>query len=54
MLATLIPLFDGNMKVCAYSIFTLRENTFLVPTAEGIGRLDGAAQIPGLEIVNSV
>ncbi len=54
MLATLIPLFDGEMRVCAYSIFTQRENYFLSPTSEGIGRLDGAAQIPGLEIVNSV
>ena len=54
MLATLIPLFDSEMKVCAYSIFTQRENPFLSPAAEGIGRLDGAAQIPGLEIVDSV
>ncbi len=54
MLATLIPLFDGNMKVCAYSIFAQRDNNFLNPGAEGIGRLDGAAQIPGLELVDSV
>ncbi|MCR5675287.1 MAG: HDOD domain-containing protein [Lachnospiraceae bacterium] len=54
MLATLIPLFDGDMRVCAYSIFTQRENYFLSPSSEGIGRLDGSAQIPGLEIVDSV
>lgn len=54
MLATLIPLFDGDMKVCAYSIFTQMENSFLSPGSEGIGRLDGAALIPGLDIVNSV
>ena len=54
MLATLIPLFDGDMKVCAYSIFAQRDNSFLNPGAEGIGRLDGAAQIPGFELVDSV
>ena len=31
MLLTLVPLFDENMAVCAYSFFTQRENYLLNP-----------------------
>ena len=54
MLATLIPLFDDTMKVCAYSIFAQRENHLLNPYREGTGRYDGANRIPGLDIVDSM
>ena len=31
MLATLIPLFDHTMSVCAYSVFAQKENYLLIP-----------------------
>ena len=54
MLATLIPLFDHTMTVCAYSIFAQKENFLLNPRLLGVGRYDGAATIPGLDIVDSM
>ena len=54
MLATLIPLFDHTMTVCAYSIFAQKENFLLNPRLLGVGRYDGAATIAGLDIVNSM
>ncbi|MBQ7679645.1 MAG: HDOD domain-containing protein [Butyrivibrio sp.] len=54
MLASLIPLFDDAMKVCAYSIFAQKENHLLNPYREGTGRYDGAGTIAGLEIVDSM
>ena len=54
MLATLIPLFDNSMAVCAYSIFAQRENYFLNPSLLGAGGLDAASSIPGLDIINSI
>ncbi len=54
MLATLIPLFDHTMNVCAYSIFAQKENFLLNPRLLGVGRYDGAAEIAGLDIVDSM
>lgn len=54
MLATLIPLFDGNMEVCAYSVFAQRENYLLHPALLGTGSLDTASGILGLEIVENM
>ncbi len=54
MLATLIPLFDGNMIVRAYSIFAQKENLLMKPSLLGTGSLDGAADIIGLDILNSM
>ena len=42
MLATLIPLFDDIMSVCAYSVFARKDNHFLNPELEGGARYDGA------------
>ncbi len=53
MLATLIPLFDDRMNVCAYSVFAQRENLLLNPGFAGSGRYDGAANIVGFDIINS-
>lgn len=54
MLATLIPLFDKEMKVCAYSLFSQKENLLLNPVLLGSGRNDGAALINGLEIIKTM
>lgn len=54
MLAALVPLFDKDMVVCAYSIFARRENYLLNPRLLGAGSLDTASTIHGLEIVNSM
>ena len=54
MLATLIPLFDRNMAVCAYSLFAQKENYLLNPSMLGTGALDGAGHILGLEVIESL
>lgn len=54
MLAALIPLFDENMAVCAYSIFTQKDNYLLNPMLLGTGQNDGASRIEGLEMIQSV
>ncbi|MCR5031451.1 MAG: HDOD domain-containing protein [Lachnospiraceae bacterium] len=54
MLATLIPLFDDNMIVRAYSVFAQKENLLMKPALLGTGSLDGAANIIGLDIINSM
>lgn len=54
MLATLIPLFDHTMTVCAYSVFAQKENFLLNPRFLGVGRYDGAANVVGFEIVESM
>ncbi|WP_026516166.1 EAL and HDOD domain-containing protein [Butyrivibrio sp. MC2021] len=54
MLATLIPLFDDDMSVCAYSVFARKENHFLNPSYEGGARYDGAGTVHELEVVSSM
>ncbi len=54
MLATLIPLFDENTAVRAYSLFAQKENYLLNPSMLGTGSLDGAGAILGLEVVESL
>ncbi len=54
MLSTLIPLFDENKSVTAYSLFTLKDNYLLNPTSIGIAAFDGAGTIDGLEVLNSI
>lgn len=54
MLLALIPLFDENMAVCAYSIFTQKNNYLLNPLLLGTGRNDGASRIEGLEMIQSI
>ena len=46
----LIPLFDENMAVKAYSVFSQKDNFFLNPLMLGTGRFDGAAAVEGLEL----
>lgn len=54
MLLTLIPLFDENMTVSAYSIFAQKHNYFLNPMLLGTGQNDGAVRVEGLELIQNV
>ena len=54
MLVALVPLFDENMAVKAYSIFSQKENFLMNPMLLGTGRNDGASRIQGLEIIESM
>lgn len=54
MLATLIPLFDETMTVKAYSLFAQKKNYLLTPSLLGTGSNDGAANIVGLDLIESM
>ncbi|MCH5263562.1 MAG: HDOD domain-containing protein [Lachnospiraceae bacterium] len=54
MLATLIPFFDKDMKVSAYSLFSQKENYLLNPELAGMAVLDGAGRIDGLDIIQNI
>lgn len=54
MIATLIPLFDDKMKVCAYSILAQRENFFVNSGLIGLSYLDGAQYVAGFDIVDTM
>ncbi len=54
MLVALVPLFDENMAVRAYSVFSQKDNFLLNPMLLGSGQLDGAARIEGLEVIQSM
>ena len=41
MLATLIPLFDKDLKVFAYSLFSQKDDLLKNPGMQGFGRNDG-------------
>lgn len=52
MLLSLIPMFDENMVVKAYSVFTQKENIFLNPSGMVTGVYDGATYVQGLEVIS--
>ena len=54
MLATLIPFFDKDMKVCAYSLFSQKENYLLNPDLQGSAMLNGSGRVSGLEIIQNI
>lgn len=54
MLATLIPLFDENLIVKAYSLFSQKTNLLLNPSLLGTGQRDGAGSIQGFEVIESM
>ena len=54
MLATMIPLFDGNTAVKAYSLFAQKQNFLKNPSMLGTGSLDGAGNINGLDVIDSM
>ena len=54
MLATLVPFFDKDMRVCAYSLFSQKNNYLLNPSLQGSAMNDGAVSITGLEIIKNI
>ena len=54
MLVALVPLFDENMAVSAYSVFTQKNNFLLNPAMLGTGQNDGATRVEGLELIQNV
>lgn len=54
MLVTMIPLFDENMTVKAYSLFVQKENYLLNPSFLGTGKNDAAVDIPGLDVIKAM
>ena len=54
MLAALIPLFDETLAVSGYSLFSQKKNNLLTPSLLGTGENDGAGNVVGFEIVNTV
>ncbi len=54
MLVTLIPLFDENMQVKAYSLFSQKKNFLLEPEYLGTASNYNAVNIEGFEIIDSV
>lgn len=54
MLSTLIPLFDETMAVRAYSLFAQKKNFLLNPSFLGTGSNDGAANVVGLDLIETM
>ena len=54
MLATLIPFFDKEMKVSAYSLFSQKDNYLLNPELQGLAVFDGSGRIDGLDIIQNI
>ena len=54
MLLAMIPLFDENMAVKAYSVFSQKENFLLNPRMLGTAQYDGATTVEGLELIESM
>lgn len=54
MLAVLLPLFDENMVVSSYSLFSQKENILKNPMLTATGINDSVGQIDGLEIIDNV
>ena len=54
MLAALMPLFNENMTVKAYSVFSEKENPFLNPDMAVGAKYDGVGRVSGLEVVSSM
>lgn len=54
MMLTLIPFFDQNMSVSAYSLFTRKNNFLMNPSLLGSRQFDGAAYVDGLELIQEL
>lgn len=54
MLVALVPMFDENLAVKAYSIFVQKNNFLLNPLLLGTGMNDGASRIHGLELIEKM
>ena len=54
MMLTLIPFFDRNMSVSAYSLFTRKNNFLMNPSLLVSRQFDGAAYVDGLELIQEL
>lgn len=54
MLAALLPFFDKDLKVRAYSLFSQKNNLLKNPSLQGYGRNDGAGLVNGLDIIEDM
>lgn len=54
MMLTLIPFFDRNMSVSAYSLFTRKNNFLMNPSLLGSRQFDGVAYVDGLELIQEL
>lgn len=54
MMLTLIPFFNRNMSVSAYSLFTRKNNFLMNPSLLGSRQFDGAAYVDGLELIQEL
>jgi len=54
MFTALIPLFDENLSVCAYSLFAQKDNKLMHPALLGSGYNDGAGTVIGFDIINHI
>lgn len=54
MLAVLLPLFDAEMAVSSYSLFSQKENKYLNPLLLSTGINDSVGRIDGLDIIEKV
>ena len=54
MMLTLIPFFDRNMSVSAYSLFTRKNNFLMNPSLLGSRQFEGAAYVDGLELIQEL
>lgn len=54
MLATLIPIFDKDLKVFAYSLFSQKQDFLRNPGMQGFSRNDGAGSVNGLELIGDM
>ena len=54
MMLTLIPFFDRNKSVSAYSLFTRKNNFLMNPSLLGSRQFDGAAYVDGLELIQEL
>lgn len=54
MLITLVPLFNKDLTVQAYSVFSQKNNQFLNPLSMMTSSNDGATSVPGLDILQTM
>lgn len=54
MLVSIIPLFDEDIAVRAYSLFVQKKNYFLNPNLLGGAKFDGAGHVDGLEVIDNM
>ena len=54
MLVSIIPLFDEDIAVRAYSLFVQKKNYFLNPNLLGGEQFDGAGHVDGLEVIDNM